>query len=71
MKMAQNATTTGGGRKEKYDFLIKGPRKGIKGRLLNYFGGAGASWSHPSLKSKIIHLAMTFYQGLEGHEIIL
>ena len=61
MKMAQNATTAGGGRKEKYDFLIKGPRKGIKGRLLNYFGGAGASWSHPSLKSKIIHLAMTFY----------
>ena len=51
VKMAQNATTIGGRRKEKHDFLIKGPRKGIKGRLL----------SHPSLKSKIIHLAMTFY----------
>ena len=61
MKMAQTATTIGGGRKEKHYFLIKGPRKGIKGRLLNYFGGAGASWSHPSLKSKIIDLAMTFY----------
>ena len=61
MKMAQNATTIGGGRKEKHDFLIKGPRKGIKGRTTELIWGAGASWSHPSFKSKIICLVMTFY----------
>ena len=57
VKMAQNATTIGGGRKEKHDFLIKGPRR----ETTELIWGAGASWSHPSFKSKIICLVMTFY----------
>ena len=72
MKMAQNATTIGGGRKEKHDFLIKGPRKGIKGRLLNYFWGG---WSFMvSSKFEIQNNSFgddILSQGLEGHEIIL
>ena len=70
VKMAQNATTIGGGRKEKHYFLIKGPRKGIKGRLLNYFGGLEL---HGPSKLEIQNNWFgddILSQGLEGHEII-